>query len=138
MNAHKRNVFGLLFFLYFGPYIVLPLICTLPSAGARELVTAKNEVPSVAEHFPDFLPMVRRRLVTTNGASAVGFPMKKKRAVLPEDCFAKLFSPDAVSLSGEALHVSYADICQVLVKPGSGSGDRDHHRLYLGHSPPSA
>jgi hypothetical protein len=138
MNAHKRNVFGLLFFLYFGAYVVLPLIGTLPSAGASEVVTARTEFPAVAEHFPDFLPMVRGRLVTTNGASAVGFPMKKKRAVLPEDCFAKLFSPDAVSLSGEALHVSYADLGQVLGNPGSGSGDRDHHRLYLGHSPPSA
>jgi hypothetical protein len=139
MKAHKGNIFGLLFFCYFGIYAVLTLVCTLSSAGAAEIVTANSEIPPFTARFPDFLPdNIQRRFLPGKGGAAVTFLMKKERAILPDDSLTNLVSPDAVFLSSDDLPFPPIQLQWRKYIACPVRGDRVHHRLYLSHSPPRA
>jgi hypothetical protein len=137
MKAHKGNVFGLLFFFYFGIYAVLPLVCTLSSAGAAEIVATNSGIPSFTASFPGFLPKSRRaQIVSGKESPNVTFLMRKESAVLPDDFFTNLLSPAAFFLSGDDLPSSPGRLqCRIYASPDRG--ERVHHRLYLSHSPPA-
>jgi hypothetical protein len=136
MKAHKGNVFGLLFFLYFGVYAVLPLVCTLSSSGATELITVRNGLPSVAEHCHGVLPVRARRGLIRAKGSSVTFFMKEKGAILSDDSFLQRVSAGAVFLSGEDLLFSLSTLTRQAAGVGFAGADRDRHRPYLCHSPP--
>jgi len=141
--AGEKQALKLLFFFYFLVYAISPLTYTVPGQNVPEHGYASRRAPSDGKNIHVLLwELILEKATARDEASPArgnsSIIIKKKRALMPEDAGAKLFSPGQVCVRqgrcGQSSLITGRFDFSHIISRGTPKG---FHSLYAGHSPPS-
>jgi hypothetical protein len=142
-SSGEKQAFKLLFFFYFLVYAVSPLTYTVSGQGVRGHGYTTRRAPSAGKNIHVLLwELILEKVTAKDEASPArgdsSILIKKKRALMPEDASAKLFSPGRTCVRqdrwGRPSPVAGKFDFSHIISRGTPKG---FHSLYAGHSPPS-